>query len=506
MMKSSSSSRMLALGYPTQREVAHLLGINQATVSRRIAAEDLPTVSIGARDRRTPPATVVALNNLYGLRTAQQVSEGLTAIARRRAPALAGAIATGIEVASAEDQGPPEALITAPHPSGRAYIGTYANVRRREHHDFIEAALTASGNAVVYRTPDSIAPAYMAIEEPDGRRTGLIVYGFMATRRETRNRPKDESRLQIRYGDVNDPAWRLGDHPVAFDPAGVDLTVMLGVAPAQGLLVALDPLLYDPLPLGISVFWKDDEVAEAQAHGWYAWERDNIRGVRRDQPRTEGRSETLVAFAPERITEFLRFEREAQSLALDPALRLAAARRDRSPGAGSTALPMHDLEQAYGLPASVILDLIRDRNRVAMAVRGGVAEYHLGEALRRDPNVLLAEPGQQEGPPDYFVTLRDGRQVTVECKNASPNMQKRDPVPRVEVQKTRVSRNDPTSRRYRVEAFDVLAACMYGPTNRWNFQFQRTQNLERDKEFPDRIHYMQRIDGFYDSLSAALGL
>jgi hypothetical protein len=35
--------------------------------------------------------------------------------------------------------------------------------------------------------------------------------------------------LQIRYSVVNDAAWRLARHPVAFDPAGVDLTVVLGV-------------------------------------------------------------------------------------------------------------------------------------------------------------------------------------------------------------------------------------------------------------------------------------
>jgi len=37
-----------------------------------------------------------------------------------------------------------------------------------------------------------------------------MAYVFLANRRVTRNRPEDEHRLQVRYGDVNDPAWPPG--------------------------------------------------------------------------------------------------------------------------------------------------------------------------------------------------------------------------------------------------------------------------------------------------------
>jgi hypothetical protein len=107
--------------------------------------------------------------------------------------------------------------------------------------------------------------------------------------------------MQIRYGDVNDAAWRAQRHPVGFDPARVDVTLVLGVHPKADLLIALDPATYDPPPLGISVFFKDAEIGEAARSGWLVWERDNISGARRESPRAELGVETMIAFAPDRL-------------------------------------------------------------------------------------------------------------------------------------------------------------------------------------------------------------
>ncbi len=128
-----------------------------------------------------------------------------------------------------------------------------------------------------------------------------------------------------------------------------------------------------------------------------------------------------------------------------------------------------------------------------MAVRGGVAEHHLGRLLRADPQVASAEVGHQEGPPDCWVRLRDGREVTVECKNASPQLYA-DGTPKVEVQKTRASQGDPASRYYTPQAFEILAACMYGPTGAWTFRFRRSDRLAPHPEQAGRITPLQRID------------
>jgi hypothetical protein len=389
------------------------------------------------------------------------------------------------------------------HPSGRGYVRAYEGVQRGEAHAFVERAVERAGGKVLWSSGPRIAPLYLAIEDRHGQRHGLLAYVFTANRRPTRNRPADEQRLQIRYGDVNDPAWRAQHHPVGLDPAGVDVTLVLGAHEEADVFVALDPLRYDPLPIGISVFWKDAEAAAAQRTGWHVWERDNLSGVRRPSPRTDLGVETLVAFAPERLLDFVALEREAQSLSLDPPLRFRAAVLAGSDAA--VPVEVHTLERQYGLPASEILEIIGERARLAMAVRGGVAEHHAGRVLRADRSVAEATVGHQEGPPDFFVTLRDGRQARVEVKNASPRLYA-DGTPKVEVQKTRASRGDPLSRLYTPAAFDVLAACMWAPTGEWSFRWRRSTDLVPHEEHPDRIRPIQRIThDWAHTLAGALG-
>ncbi|MEZ5080347.1 MAG: hypothetical protein R2878_06785 [Thermoleophilia bacterium] len=375
------------------------------------------------------------------------------------------------------------------HPSGRSYIRPYAPVRRHTHHGFVERAVSRSGGQVLWSSGPTVAPLFLSFEDEDGATHGVVAYVFMANSRQIRNRPSDEHRLQARYRDVNSKSWRLGDHPVAFDPAGVDVTLVLGVEPEEGLIIALDPLLYDPLPMGISVFWKDRDIAPAKRSGWAAWERDNLTGVQRDSRSADLGVETLIAFRPERLLEFIRFERMAQALRLDPPLRLRAAEEaGEIPPAGG----MHALERQFGLSAVEVLEIIEERPRLAMAMRGGVAEHLLGRSLRQAPEVTEVELGTSDGPPDFWVTVQDGRRVAVECKNASPRRYA-DGAAKVEVQKTRASKGDAASRLYPPDAFDVLAACMYGPTGEWRFTFRRAADLERAEEHPDRIRPLQRI-------------
>jgi hypothetical protein len=356
---------------------------------------------------------------------------------------------------------------------------------------------------VVASTGPSTAPLFLGAEAVDGERLCLCAYVLLANRRETRHRPNDEHRLQLRFGDVNDPAWRAQVHPVGFDPLGADVTVVVGAHLEADLLIGLDPLVYDPLPIGISVFFKDAEIDEARRSGWHVWERDNISGTRRPTPRTELGVETVVGFVPERLLDYVRFERDAQALWLDPALRFTAA-QDAAPLGRPSGL--HALEQEFGLPGHEILDIIRERPRLGMAVRGGIAERHLHRVLDADQDVVAIELGTREGPPDFLVRLRSRpAPVTLECKNASPTTYA-DGTPKVETQKTRASKGDPRSRLYEPAQFDVVAACMYGPRRRWEFRYKRSETLQRDRIYPDRIAAIQRIDETWAStLADALG-
>jgi hypothetical protein len=330
----------------------------------------------------------------------------------------------------------------------------------------------------------------------------VMAYGFLANRRVTKNRPEDEHRTQIRYGNINDSKWRARRHSVGFDPAGVDLTIVLAVHPKADLLIALDPILYDPLPLGISIFFKDAEIDAAVESGWHVWERDNITGERRKSPRAQLGVETVIGFAPERFFDYLRFERQASALRLDPPLRFRAAERAAKPSVDISEL--HELEKEFALPGAEILGLIKERARLAMAVRGGVAEHHMGKVLAADADVAHATVGHQEGPPDFFVEMRDGSKITVEVKNASPKLYA-DGTAKVEVQKTRASQGDPASRYYSPSAFDVIAACMYGPTGKWQFRYKRSELLSEQADHRGRIYHLQRVDDSWaDTLRAAL--
>lgn len=334
-------------------------------------------------------------------------------------------------------------------------------------------------------------PLFLGIKDARGLPLALCVYAFTATHRSIRNRPADEHRLQVRYGNVNEDDWKAEEHRVGFDPLGSDVTLILGVHEEADLLIAVDPLVYDPLPMGISIFFKDAEVDAAHKGGWHVWERDNIAGARRGDPRTALGLETLVAFRPERLLDYVAFERSAQRLGLDPPLRFRSA---VEAGTGEATEGIHSLERQFDLSPREILDIIEERPRLGVAMRGGVAERHLERSLRADEAVGRIELDETDGPPDFVVeALGASDMVSVECKNASPKPYG-DGTHKVETQKTRSSKGDPSSRLYDPSQFDVVAACMFGPLREWTFRYKRSALLTRDKRHPDKIAALQRID------------
>ena len=125
---------------------------------------------------------------------------------------------------------------------------------------------------------------YLGVETPSGERVGVLAYPFTANQVPTKGRPADEHRLQVRYGGAR--SWTEHEHLLGRDVAHIDTTLVLGVHVDLDLFVGLDPALYDPLPMGISVEFKQSQVDSAleHAYGWHVFERDNITGVRRTRP------------------------------------------------------------------------------------------------------------------------------------------------------------------------------------------------------------------------------
>jgi hypothetical protein len=344
---------------------------------------------------------------------------------------------------------------------------------------------------LLYASDSKRSPVYLGIQTASHERVGVLVYPFRANHRKIKNRPADEHRMQIRYG--GEESWKV-DHPIGRDIAGIDTTLVVGLHLEAGLLIGLDPSLYDPLPMGISIEFKEASVTEALASGWHVFERDNITGRRRPHPRATTGLETVVMFAPDRFIDYIGLERTATDLALDSPLRFVAAQEAAvpKPADGHAVASTHDLEAQFEMSSAEILTMISEANRLSTAVRGGVAEFHLGKLLATDTAITEVVPIDKDGMHDFDVTMITGQLVRVECKNASPKRYANGDI-KVEIQKTRATQGDPAGRLYRVNQFDVVAACLRGPTGRWEFRYRRTDLLAEDQRHPGRLAPLQRV-------------
>jgi hypothetical protein len=378
--------------------------------------------------------------------------------------------------------------------AGRSYVPkTYRiSSSRQPVVDLLRRSIEESGGRVVSCSyPDqTVAPIFFGAEDEDGHRYGLLTYPFTTTRRTTKNRPSVEHRFQIRFGD---PARvRREANPLGHDPSGVDVTLVMAVDPEHDILVGLDPLVYAELPMGVSGYYRDVHANAVAESSWFAWAKE------KSKPRTEQGAgwdglESMVGFRPGRLLDFARFEAIATSLGLDTGLRLSLAERFTT-----GRIDRHALERLFGIDALTILDIVQSNFRLGVAVRGSVAEHHLGKLLAADPAVASSEPIDKDGQPDFRVRLHDGRELTIECKNALRETYKSGDA-KVETQKTRDSG---AGRKYPFDAFDIVAACMFSVTGRWTFKFKKAADLVRWSVDPSRIGAVQRIDDTWvDSLS-----
>lgn len=381
--------------------------------------------------------------------------------------------------------------------AGRSFGEIYQVQGRADLHSFLIDSIRASGGRVLYASEPNQAPVFLGVQLGSDERIGMLIYPFRITQNTIKNRPSDEVRGQIRYG--SEESWKR-DHPIGRDVAGVDVTMIVGIDLASGVMVGLDANLWDPLPMGISFYAKKAEIEQARESEWHVWEKINRAGTKRSAARSPTNLETVVAFTPARLIDYARLERRASSLRLDQPLRYSAA-------VGIAALePLemssrHALEEQFALTSEQILDIIGGRNRLSVAVRGGVAEHHLEHLLLRTPGIKTVERLDSDAMHDFNVVLTDGTRLRVECKNASPKTTASGAF-KVEVQKTRASKADPASRFYPVNGFDVVAACLFSPTGRWEFRYGLTSRMGRHKIFSDRIAPIQAIGpDWTDSLS-----
>jgi hypothetical protein len=169
-------------------------------------------------------------------------------------------------------------------------------------------------------------------------------------------------------------------------------------------------------------------------------------------------------------------------------------------------MPKHQLEKKYGLSSSELLDAINGRFRLKVAVEGAVAEFHMEKHIRRLVSSVLerCEAHDLDGHPDFSLWLRKKKKpLFAECKNVRESgkaggegyrLNKALVAYKVETQKTRAAKGDPTSRSYGIDQFQILGVCLGKKTGNWtDFLFARTIDLQRDTKNPHKLAVFQRV-------------
>jgi hypothetical protein len=355
----------------------------------------------------------------------------------------------------------------------------------------MEEALRACGCRILHASDASEAPFRLTFETPLGERMGIIAYAFFANRRETKNRPGDEYRFQLKYGNKDGL-----EHEIWQDPYGLYTTLLLGIDPEAGFFVGIDPVLHNPTKMFISIEFKERHAEEVLDKGWMAWERSRQN---KEEP-----VEVMVGGTASSFLRFIRFEREA--LGEDQGHRHYLAERFHHPLAAyelaatqpaTKSVPprdqMHILAAEFQLEHDEILNLISEAPRLKMAVRGWVAEEHLYRQLVKVPEISDCRRLFGDGMPDIELRYRGGRPLLVECKNVARQTTK-DGLCRLDFQRTRTSKGDPCSRYYSPKDFDVVAACLHAVTESWEYRFCPTGILAPHNKCEGKLSSNVRVD------------
>lgn len=141
----------------------------------------------------------------------------------------------------------------------------------------------------------------------------------------------------------------------------------------------------------------------------------------------------------------------------------------------------HPLEHDLNADASDILSAIQKGFRTIIDVKGKLAEYFLLKEIKRlKRKGLVAEFvwTDKDGQPDFLVECQ-GHPLKIECKNIrSGQLFRSPPSYRIELQKTRNSKDGSNTRGYRRNEFDILAGCLFNHTKHWEYLFVCTSELE----------------------------
>jgi len=372
--------------------------------------------------------------------------------------------------------------------------------------EFILAGLESQGCRIIHRPSAKSAPFRFTFETPEGERLGIVAYAFLANNERIKNRPDDEHRFQIKYGgDLS------GLHDIWQDPYGLYTTLFVGINPDLGFFVAADPLVHSPTRFSVSVEFKDEHVDSITSKKWFAWERERRGGAPHSEQKRAKHEvnelgdplfEVLVGGTAENLLRLVRFEREAlgeaageRHLLADRFFKTALVTATSHLLAAPTAISrerLHALAIEFELPEQKVLDLIAERRMLKMAVRGSVAEEHLLGVLRSVSGVENCRRLEADKGPDVALSFK-GMPLTVECKNSS-RVVSAEGYEKIDLQRTRAAKSDPCSRYYKASEFHLVAACTHAVSEKWDFKFAPTRELDEHKTCKGRLSNNVKLD------------
>ncbi len=247
--------------------------------------------------------------------------------------------------------------------------------------DFVLSGLSDARCRILKCSRADRAPFRITFEDPSGQRYGILVYGFFANSRPTKNRPPGEHRFQIKYGTKDERT-----HQIWQDPYQLYTTLMMGIDTERGVFIGIDPVLHEFTKFFISVEFKRGDIEAILDAGWHCWERSRRSGD--DSP-----IETIIGGRRESFFDYVRFEQAARGLDQGHRFLLAERldhfmQRSQTQTAAFPPKPRlpekpHELAAEFEISEEEILNMIEAAPRLKMAVRGWVAEHHLEAALRK---------------------------------------------------------------------------------------------------------------------------
>ena len=216
----------------------------------------------------------------------------------------------------------------------------------------------------------------------------------------------------------------------------------------------------------------------------------------REARRTKGWSqEELAARCRRHFTYIGRIERGQQNVSLVVLNEIA-----RALGATTGELLTFErpaLLDEWQVTANDIIEAVGHVFRAKVDVKGKLAEWMLHKELARLQRLGLIRNLDwldRDNAPDFIVEV-GGKPISIQCKNVRSLTPRENPDGRirVELQKTRNSKDGSNSRAYGNDQFDVLSACLFNRTGSWEFLHIAVNRLETRPDNQRLLEIMQTV-------------